>query len=525
MVVTGVVVANPADSKLLPAKVIPSGTEIAVPQQAINAPAVNAGRVIVPTPDILDSIVYWFQGCRQAQEFSDGVAFECPPKVAAKLIAKGEAREDRLFQLYDLEADVQINADDVWNLGYDGTGVTVAILDTGVDERHIELSDSIVATKNFIKGPGFDSVGHGTHVSGIVTANGVYDIEGNKATGVAPGANIIVGKVCGDTGCYESDIIAGIEWAVAQGADVLNLSLGGGNFGSHCDNDPLAAKVNWAVSQGLVVVVSSGNDGAGVSSPACASGAIAVGAVDKSDVRASWSNYGEALDIVAPGVDILSTYSCRAAGDCRSYWYAWGSGTSMSAPFIAGTAALVLQKNPGYTVDEVKEAIYSTALDLGTAGWDQYFGYGRVDALAAVNYQKVCTSNEDCNDNNECTEDVCNPDGTCSNTQLADNTACSGGICCSGNCVVSICSSDADCDDENVCTTDVCNNAGTCSALCSNRWPACNLSESDGCCGPECTSETDVDCPTTDSCLNCFKGVCDGKCNPAKEDATCPDCQ
>lgn len=141
--------------------------------------------------------------------------------------------------------------------------------------------------------------------------------------------------------------------------------------------------MNWAVEQGVVAVVAAGNSGTGVSSPACASRAIAVGALDASDTVPSWSSRGEALDVTAPGVDILSAYSCAAAGACPGTWYAKMSGTSMAAPHVAGTAALLLQGHPGFRPHEIYDVLMKTSLDLGTAGRDQLYGHGRVDALAA----------------------------------------------------------------------------------------------------------------------------------------------
>lgn len=326
------------------------------------------------------------KGCSVIHRLNDATSFFCPSAVVQTL---DNVRVARIFQLHDLEADIQIRADRVWNeLDINGGGIKVAILDTGVQASHAELSNSVLLTADFTGegGDNIDSNGHGTHVSGIVTADGVFNISGtnNLATGVSPGAGIIVGKVCKSTGCPEDAIMKGIEWAVAQNADVMNLSLGGGlSFAENCDGDPLADKVNWAVANGVVATISSGNDYSkkGVSFPACASGAIAVGAVDKSDKVARFSNSGPALDIVAPGVSILSTYSCTAVGDCDSTWYAYLSGTSMSSPHAAGVVALMLEKNPTLTVDQVKEALYFTAVDVGRGD-----GNGRVDAWGAVNY-------------------------------------------------------------------------------------------------------------------------------------------
>ncbi len=377
--------------EMVPAKVMRAQNEIRVSQQAIQSSSAISERVIAPGISDLELMDYKSKGCTILHKLSDATALNCPKGLKIK-----GARPDRIFHSHDLEADILINADDVWAQGIGGAGVLVAVLDTGIDTTHIELADSIQANVNFIRGPKSDRDGHGTHVSGIITGNGINEIGGNFATGSSPDATIIMGKVCGTYGCRESDILAGIEWAVAQNADIISMSLGGGNYASHCDDDPLAEKVNWAVSQGVVVIISAGNEGAGVSSPACASQAIAVGAVDKADIRATWSNYGEALDIMAPGVDILSSYSCLAAGDCGSYWYAYMSGTSMAAPNVAGVAALVLEKNPSLTPKQVKSLIEENAKDLvsddyESDGYDIYTGHVRVDALAAVDATDTST--------------------------------------------------------------------------------------------------------------------------------------
>ncbi|MCK5607992.1 S8 family serine peptidase, partial [Candidatus Pacearchaeota archaeon] len=241
-------------------------------------------------------------------------------------------------------------------------------------------------TKNFVVGNGKDTEGHGTHVSGIITGNGVYEINGNYATGVSPGADIMVGKVCGPIYCYDSDIEAGIEWAVDNGADIISMSLGGGDYTGYCDEDPLANKSNWAVDQGVVVIASSGNYGSAVVAPACGTKVIAVGAVDENDVKASFSNPGTALDFVAPGVSILSTYSCHTPGlSCDNIYYAYGSGTSMATPHVAGMVALILQIDSSLTPSEVKQVLIDTAIDLGVTGKDDSYGYGRIDGAGIVN--------------------------------------------------------------------------------------------------------------------------------------------
>ena len=229
--------------------------------------------------------------CRVIHELNNATALKCPTGIASLL----NLREDRIFNIMDIDADIQINADDVWAQGIYGASVNVAVLDTGIDRDHPELSDSIVGCETFVDGTETceDDNGHGTHVSGIITANGA---DAN-AKGVAPGAGIYMYKVCNASGsCLESDMMAAMEAAVLTDAKVMSISIGGGNFsGENCDTDALAAKVNWVVNQGIIVAVSAGNDRFFVSSPACASGAIAVGAVSKTGLMASFSNFGSEI--------------------------------------------------------------------------------------------------------------------------------------------------------------------------------------------------------------------------------------
>lgn len=338
----------------------------------------KSGRWIAHTTDEKDIADFQAKGCRVVHRLEDATAIACPPGVEKRL---ARIEEDRVFYIMDIAADIQINADDVWTLGYDGTGVRVAVLDTGVDTDHPELQGHIAGGMSFVSGvTGYeDDNGHGTHVTGIITATGSPD---STARGVAPGAEIWMGKVCNAQGsCYTTDIARAIEYVSSHQTEtgrVMSISIGGGGTTlPNCDRDYLAQKVNAAVGKGVTVVAAAGNNGRSVTSPGCASKAIAVGAVDGNDVLAYFSGRGLALDIVAPGVSIYSTIP----GDS----YARYSGTSMATPHVTGTIALMLDRNPGLTDSMIKDKLYKTAKDLGTKGWDRLYGNGRVDALAAVN--------------------------------------------------------------------------------------------------------------------------------------------
>jgi len=341
----------------------------------------NRERVIAHTKELEQH--YISEGCTVIHELKDSLALNCPLNVDDE---HEDVEQDQIFWILDLQADKQIRADQVWALGFNGSGVNVAILDTGIALNHPELISSIVGGKSFVTyTTSFaDDHGHGTHVSGIITSNGVVN---PSSKGAAPGAGVWMGKVCSATGsCFVSDIAAAIEFVVLgqdglantgdEPAKIMSISLGGGGTDkANCDFDFLASKVNWAVANGVTAVVAAGNTADEVTSPGCASGAIAVGAVDKFDVRAGFSGIGDALDIMAPGVSIFSTLPNG---------YGFASGTSMATPHVSAVVALLRQANPALTDAQIKNALFNTAVDLGDIGFDTLHGWGRVDALAAI---------------------------------------------------------------------------------------------------------------------------------------------
>lgn len=279
--------------------------------------------------------------------------------------------------------------------GLDGTGVTVAVLDTGVDAGHPDLGN-LVAARNFL-GEGHtdpaDDHGHGTHVATTIAGTGAA--SDGTYTGVAPGVDLVVGKVCDADGrCPTSAMIAGMQWAaVDQGADVINMSISG-----CCTDgtDPLVQTVEQLSAEtGALFVISAGNDGAAytVGSPGIADAALTVGAVTDDGRMASFSSrgprrhdYGLKPEITAPGVDIVAG---RAAGTTMGppvgEHYTTASGTSMAAPHVAGAAAILAQQHPDWDGQQLKQALVASAQDLGHPVYAQ--GAGRVDVARAISQQ------------------------------------------------------------------------------------------------------------------------------------------
>ncbi|MGV9103148.1 MAG: S8 family serine peptidase [Candidatus Thorarchaeota archaeon] len=275
-------------------------------------------------------------------------------------------------------------ATDVVSGNVAGAGVNVAILDTGIDYTHPDLDDVYAGGYDFVDDDSDpkDGNGHGTHCAGIVAA----EDNDEGVIGVAPMTSLYAVRVLDDQGSgYTSDIIAGIDWAVDNGMNVISMSLGGGDYDSSFND-----AINRAYSADVVVVAASGNDGEGtVSYPAAYTNAIAVGAIDSNHQLASFSNYGDEQEVVAPGVDIYSTMPTYSV-TLTSWYYGYSndydqmSGTSMACPMVAGVVSLVRDANPDLTASEVRDILQTTATDLGSTGWDQYYGYGMVNAEAAV---------------------------------------------------------------------------------------------------------------------------------------------
>ena len=250
-----------------------------------------------------------------------------------------------------------------------GTGVTIAILDSGVDATHPDLNGKMVSGWNFFDGNAdtSDVYGHGTKVAGSAAA---ASNNGAGVTGVAWNAKIMPIRISDTAGyAFYSTIAEGIYWAADHGAKVINVSY------SVQGSVSVQNAANYLKSKGGLVINSAGNSGA-IDSTLANNAMISVSATGSSDTKASWSSFGDYVDISAPGAGIWTTV--RGGG------YAAVSGTSFSSPVTAGVVALMMSANPALKPTELESILKSTALDLGMAGTDQLYGAGRINAAAAV---------------------------------------------------------------------------------------------------------------------------------------------
>ncbi|MDO8689695.1 MAG: S8 family serine peptidase [Dehalococcoidia bacterium] len=286
----------------------------------------------------------------------------------------------------------KINLEAAWDISRGVPGVKVAVIDTGLDMPHSDRPANIVSPFNECTSNSSvsDDNGHGTHVSGIIAAN---TNNGIGVAGIAPGVSLMPIRVeCpdpnGNNYIYVSTEVNALHYAADNGARVISISLGG----TFTSTSELVA-INYALGKGALVIAAAGNcyaDGSEcdgqinpVSYPAGYPGVLAVAATTASDTHASYSEEGTFVSIAAPGGDgtitstmILSTYPNSS--------YAYMDGTSMATPHVSGLAGLIFSVNPALSSLDVTNIITSTAVDLGAPGKDDIFGWGRIDALAAL---------------------------------------------------------------------------------------------------------------------------------------------
>ncbi|MUK90425.1 S8 family serine peptidase [Ornithinibacillus sp. L9] len=262
------------------------------------------------------------------------------------------------------------SANSAWDVARGSSSQEIAVLDTGVDYNHPDLDGKTIRGYDFVDRDytPSDLNGHGTHVAGIAAA------ETNNGTGIAgmaPNTRILAVRVLDANGSGSlANIANGIRYAADNGAEVINLSLG-----CACDTRALEDAVNYAWNRGSVVVAAAGNDGTSQQfQPASYANAIAVGAVDRNNNKASFSNWGTWVDVAAPGVDIASTYPGNR--------YVYLSGTSMASPYVAGQAALLTGQ--GRSNSQVRAAIQNTTDSMNGSGY--YVRYGVINAYNAVRY-------------------------------------------------------------------------------------------------------------------------------------------
>lgn len=255
-----------------------------------------------------------------------------------------------------------------------GSSVKIAVLDTGVDASHSDLSTLVldgfdVYGKNLERN---DPNGHGTHVAGIIAALKDNEIAGR---GVVPGIKIMPIRVLDETGYGDdADVAKGVVWAVDNGANILNLSLGGDEY-----SQALKDSIAYAVSKNVIVVTAAGNsylEGNPIIYPAAYPGSFAVGATMPGDTRAPFSTTGQYLDVSAPGFAIASTWLNNSIST--------QSGTSMAAPIVSAAAALIWATFPNLSAKEIEKKLTDSALDIGAKGRDDEFGFGIIDPLFAI---------------------------------------------------------------------------------------------------------------------------------------------
>lgn len=297
----------------------------------------------------------------QSLQVNPDVEYAEPDFIADKLLIPNDPQFANQWGL------AKISAEFAWNTQQGSGSVDIAILDSGIELSHPDISQNVAQRVNFTTSGIQDVDGHGTHVAGIA---GAVTNNALGVSGVMINSRLLSVKVLADNGSgYYSWIINGITWAADNGAEVINLSLGGSS-----SSLALQDAVNYAWNKGAIIVAAAGNSGnTRALYPAYYSQVIAVGATTASDVKASYSNYGSWVDVAAPGSSILSTYHGG---------YAYLTGTSMATPFVSGVAALIKSQHPQWSNAAIRNKLEASTDTISGTG--TYWQYGRVNACRAV---------------------------------------------------------------------------------------------------------------------------------------------
>lgn len=297
-------------------------------------------------------------------------------------IVLDDVADPLLKDQYQLDVTGALKA---WDITKGDRNVPIAVIDTGIDPDHPDLKDKVVSSWNvFTKTSKVrDGAGHGTHTAGIAAA---ALGNGQGGSGVAPGCGLMVVQVLDQNGSGSDQTIAdGIVWAADHGAKVMTMSLG-----LYKSSKVIEDALQYALDKDIVLCASAGNNNsqndptAAPHLPSTYPGVIEVAATDNLDAKASFSNWGTTVSVAAPGVKILSTVPTYPCSNAKTTSYAAMSGTSMASPCAAGVAGLIRSRHPEWNREQVRKALEATSKDIGDKGYDKYFGFGRVDALAAV---------------------------------------------------------------------------------------------------------------------------------------------
>jgi subtilisin family serine protease len=385
-----------------PEGLLPSVAAAAAQRQTIVA---VGARVLARLQGTAHRLIHRFQSVPYLAIEVDATALDALGNDGQDIV---QVFDDAILRPVLAESVPLIEGDQAWASGYDGTGTTIAVLDSGVDAVHPFLSGKVVEEACFSStvsglsqsfcpngldeqfGAGaaapcsLDDCAHGTHVAGIAAGNGAA--SGQNFSGVAKGAQIMAVQVfseviddesCGGAGpcagAFESDVIAGLEYvyqlSAARQIAAVNMSLAGDLFSQPCDNEPYKPIIDNLRSIGVATVVASGNNGSrwSIATPACVSSAVSVGATDKSDTISWFTNVAPFLSVLAPGENIVSSVP---GGGYQAF-----NGTSMAAPHVAGAWAVFRQAAPSASVNSILTALRQTGLPIAD---DRFFGAGTI---------------------------------------------------------------------------------------------------------------------------------------------------